>query len=391
MDDLSYILNQLGEDREKYFNAVAPPIIKTSNFAFNTVADFRRLLSDESQGALYTRGKNPTITMLEKKIAALDGAQEALIFSSGVAAITIPILNLLKQGDHIVSVRNVYSWSTKLFSEMLPKFGIDCTYVDGTDSENFFNAIKSNTKLIYLESPNTYTFELQDLQAIAAFAKKRSIITMIDNSYCSPLLMKPIELGIDLCMQTASKYLGGHSDLIAGVLTGSHKLLNPLFRTTYLNIGGIISPENAWLILRSLRTMELRLTRICESTKIVVDYLYKHKQIEKVIWPFHPSHPQHELAKKQMKAGAGLFAFVLKTNNIEEIESFCNSLKRFLMAVSWGGHESLIIPICATFPKNEFDPKIEKHRYIRMYVGLEDPNVLIEDIGLGLEKLKQVS
>ena len=387
MSDLSYIINQLGEERENYFNSVAPPIIQTSNFAFKTVEDFRNLLLDESKGALYTRGKNPTIDILEKKIAALDGAEEALIFSSGVAAITIPILSLLKQGDHIVSVRNVYSWTTKLFTELLPKFGIECTFVDGTDPENYFKATKPNTKLFYFESPNTFTFELQDLETICAFAKKKSIITMIDNSYCSPLLMQPHKMGVDLCMQTASKYLGGHSDLIAGVLTGPSKLLQPLFKTTFLNIGGIISPENAWLILRSLRTMELRLNRISESTAKVVDHLSSHPKIEKVIWPFHKSHPQHALAKKQMKAGAGLFAFVLKTNSIDKIETFCNSLERFLMAVSWGGHESLVIPVCATIPKNEFDAKNEKHRYVRMYIGLEDPSVLIKDIDLALEKV----
>lgn len=380
MNDLSYIINQLGEDRENYFNSVAPPIIQTSNFAFNTVDDFRRLLMDESKGALYTRGKNPTIEMLEKKLAALDGAEEALVFSSGVAAITIPILSLLKQGDHIVSVRNVYSWTTKLFTELLPKFGIECTFVDGRDAENFSKATKKNTKLFYFESPNTFTFELQDIKSICAFAKKNSIITMIDNSYCSPLFMKPIDLGVDLCMQTASKYLGGHSDVIAGVLTGSSKLIQPLFKTTFLNIGGIISPENAWLILRSLRTLEIRLNRISDSSKKVVDFLASHPKVEKVIWPFHASHPQHSLAKEQMRAGAGLFAFVLKTDKLEKIEGFCNSLKRFLMAVSWGGHESLIIPVCATIPKHDFDPKEEKHRYIRMYVGLEDPLILIKDI-----------
>jgi cystathionine beta-lyase/cystathionine gamma-synthase len=380
MNDLSYIINQLGEDRENYFNAVAPPIIQTSNFACGTVEEFRKLLLDESKGALYTRGKNPTTEILAKKIAALDGAEEALIFSSGVAAITIPILSLLKQGDHIVSVRNVYSWTTKLFTDLLPKFGIECTFVDGTNAENYFKATKPNTKLFYFESPNTFTFELQDIETISAFAKKKSIITMIDNSYCSPLLMQPHKMGVDLCMQTASKYLGGHSDLIAGVLTGSSKLLGPLFKTTFLNIGGIISPENAWLMLRSLRTLELRLNRISESTPKVVDFLATHPKVEKVIWPFHKSHPQYELAKKQMKAGAGLFAFVLKTNSIEKIETFCNSLERFLMAVSWGGHESLVIPVCATIPKNGFESENEKHRYIRMYVGLEDPEILISDI-----------
>ena len=174
MDDLSYIINQLGEDRENYFNAVAPPVIQTSNFAFNTVEDFRKLLLDESKGALYTRGKNPTVEILSKKIAALDGAEEALIFSSGVAAITVPLLSLLKQGDHIVSVRNTYTWATKFFTDLLPRFGIECTFVDGTDPQNYFNATRPNTKLFYLESPNSFTFELQDIPAVCDFAKKKS-------------------------------------------------------------------------------------------------------------------------------------------------------------------------------------------------------------------------
>ena len=386
IDDLSFIINELGEEREKYYNAVAPPIIQTSNFSFSSVEAFRGSLEDESMGPLYTRGKNPTTEILAKKIAALDGAEEAIIFASGIAAITTPILALLKQGDHIISVQNVYSWTTKLFAEVLPKFGIECTFVDGANSANFENAVKPNTKLIYLESPNTFTFELQDIKTICAFARSKSILTMIDNSYCSPLLMQPIFLGVDLCVQSASKYLGGHSDVVAGVLTGSSKLLQPLFRNLFLNLGGIISPGNAWLIIRGLRTLELRIQRICESTQKVVAFLSSHPQIEKIIWPFHHSHPQFELAKKQMKAGAGLFAFTLRTRSRDTIELFCNSLQRFLMAVSWGGHESLIIPVCATIPSSSFDPTNEKHRYIRMYIGLEDPMVLITDIARALEK-----
>src|ERR1700744_5544243 len=165
--ELSYILNELGEDRENYFNAVSPPIIQTSNFTFKTVADFRQALSEEFDAALYSRGNNPTLNILRQKLAALDGAEDALVFSSGIAAVSVPILALLKQGDHIISVENPYSWTIKLFNNMLPKFGITCTYVDGSDPENFKNAIRPETKLIYLESPNTFTYGLQDLRAVA--------------------------------------------------------------------------------------------------------------------------------------------------------------------------------------------------------------------------------
>ena len=385
MTDLSSIINQLGEDRQHYFNAVAPPVIQTSNFACRTVEDMRILLMDESKGYLYSRGKNPTIEILSKKLAALDGAEQALLFSSGVAAIAVPVLHFLKQGDHVVSVRNVYSWTKKLFTVILPKFGIECTFVDGSEPKNFFDAVRPETQLIFLESPNTFTFELQDIEAIGRFARERSILTMIDNTYCSPFFMKPHEMGIDLCMQTTSKYIGGHSDIIGGVLTGSSRLLGPLFESTYLNIGAITTPDNAWLMLRSLRTMEIRLNRIYETTNIVVDFLSSHPKVKRVIWPFHPTHPQYKLAKKQMSKCGGLFSMELKSERVEDIEKFCNSLKHFLLAVSWGGHESLVIPVCATLPREYFTLKNSKHGLIRMYIGLEDPKVLIADIEQALQ------
>ncbi len=263
--DLSYILNILGEDREGYFNAVAPPIMQTSNFAFDTIEDLRKALQDEASTHLYTRGVNPTIEILRKKIAALDGAEDALIFSSGVAAVFMAVMPNVNAGDHIVSVAKPYSWTTKLFNNLLPRFNVNTTMIDGTRIENFENAIKPNTKLIFLESPNTMTYELQDLRAVAKLAKSRGIITVIDNSYCSPLYQKPIEMGIDLSMQTATKYTGGHSDTVAGTLSGSREMIDKIFRSDFLNVGAIISPFNAWLLLRSLRTLDIRLKKIFQN------------------------------------------------------------------------------------------------------------------------------
>src|ERR1019366_5549645 len=223
--DLSYILNELGEERENYFNAVSPPIIQTSNFTFKTVSDFRGALAEEYDALLYSRGQNPTINILRQKLAALDGAEDALVFSSGIAAISVPILALLKQGDHVVAVENPYSWTIKLFNNFLPKFGISTTFVDGSKVENIENAILPNTKLIYLESPNTFSYELQDLKAVAQLAKTNGILTMIDNSYCGPLYQQPIKLGIDLVAQSATKYIGGHSDVVAGGLNGGKEMI----------------------------------------------------------------------------------------------------------------------------------------------------------------------
>ena len=384
--DLSYILNELGEERENYFNAIAPPIVQSSNFSFRNVADFRKALSDEYEAILYSRGNNPTVDILQKKLAALDGAEDALVFGSGIASVSIPLLALLNQGDHVVSVAKPYSWTIKLFERLLPKFGITTTFVDGTKTENFEKAIQSNTKLIYLESPNTFTYELQDLAAVAALAKSKGLLTMIDNSYCSPINQKPYTMGIDLVAQSATKFIGGHSDVVAGVVTGSKAIIKKIFDAEFLNIGGNISPMNAWLLIRGLRTLPLRLQRSCDSTKKVIAYLDTHPKIERVIFPFHKDFPQVELAKKQMQDAGGLFSIVLKVNTLEEVEKFCNSLKHFFLAVSWGGHESLVIPSVVSIKPNEFDVSNPTHRLIRIYIGLEDPDYLIADLKQALEK-----
>lgn len=221
--DLSYIINELGEDRESYFGAVAPPIIQTSNFAFKNVALLREAMMDEFGVNLYSRGNNPTVTILRKKLAALDHAEDALVLSSGVAAVFLAVFANVKQGDHIVSVAKPYSWTDKLFKNLLPRLGVTTTFVDGTRIENFEQAIQPNTKIIFLESPNSFTFELQDLEAVAQLAKSKQLLTIIDNSYCSPLYQRPIDFGIDISIQTATKYLGGHSDVIAGVIAGKKK------------------------------------------------------------------------------------------------------------------------------------------------------------------------
>lgn len=386
--ELSYILNELGEERELYFNAIAPPIAQSSNFVFKSVADFRTGLADEYSSWLYSRGNNPTVNILRKKLAALDGAEDALVFGSGIASISIPILALVNQGDHIVSVAKPYSWTIKLFEKLLPKFGVTTTFVDGTQIENFEKAIQSNTKLIYLESPNTLTFELQDLEAVARLAKSKGLLTMIDNSYCSPLYQQPYKMGIDLVAQSATKYISGHSDVVAGVVTGSKAIIKKIFDAEFLTIGGNISPMNAWLLIRGLRTLPLRLERICNTTQKIVEFMSTQSQVERVIFPFHVSFPQHELARKQMRNAGGLFSIVLKATSIDEIETFVNALKRFFMAVSWGGHESLVIPAIVGFPREQFDKLNTNHRIIRFYVGLEDADYLLEDLKSALNAMK---
>lgn len=386
-DNLSFILNELAEDRENYFNAVSPPIMQTSNFAFKKVEDLQNAFEDEMGGYLYSRGLNPTVEILRKKLAALDGAEDCLVFNSGAAAIFAGILANVKAGDHIVSVKTPYTWAQRMFDIVLPRFGVSTTYIDGTKNENWENATQTNTTFYYLESPNSWDFDLQDIRAVTAIAKAKNIITFIDNSYCTPIQQNVIEMGIDLAMQTATKYIGGHSDTLGGVLSGSHSMIKKIFDSEYLNIGSGIQPFNAWLLIRGLRTLSIRLERINRSTNQLVNFLKQHPKIESIIFPFHESFPQYELARQQMKDAGGLLTFILKTRKREDIIRFCESLKHFMMAVSWGGHESLILPKCASIRPTDFEPANPEHRSIRMYVGLEDPGYLISDLDQALANI----
>ncbi len=389
--DISYILNEYAEDRENYYRAVSPPIVQTSNFAFEKVDDLRKSFEDEYSTWLYSRGLNPTVEILRKKLAALDAAEDCLVFNSGAAAIFAAVLANVKSGDHIVSVKGVYTWARKMFEKILPRFSVTHTYIDGTDIENFRNAIQPNTAIFYLESPNSWTFELQDMKAVAELAKQHQIITICDNSFCTPIYQRPIEMGIDMVLQSATKYISGHSDTVAGVLTGSKAMMEKIFNSEYLNIGSGIQPFNAWLLIRGLRTLPARLERITRTTGEVIDYLKKQELVEEVIFPFDESFPQYQLAKTQMSGACGLLTFAIKADNIDAIEKFCNSLRHILMAVSWGGHESLIIPGCAGIKREAFISNSREHRMLRLYVGLEDADYLISDLEQAFKSMKSLS
>ena len=385
--DLSYILNEFAEERENYFNAVSPPIMQTSNFVFNTVDEMRKAFADEYSTYLYSRGKNPTVEILRKKLAALDGAEDCLVFNSGAAAIFVAVLANVKAGDHIVSVDKPYTWAQKMFDNILPRFGVTTTYIDGTKIENFERAILPNTTVIYLESPNSWDYALQDLKAVAELAKAENITTIIDNSYCTPLYQKPIKMGIDLTLQTATKYISGHSDTLGGVLCGTKQMMERIFNSEYMTVGSGISPFNAWLLIRGLRTLPARLDRITASTKKVIDYLKQHPKVESLLFPLDESFPQHQLAKEQMTGGCGLLTFIIKAEQIRQIEKFCEDLQHIFMAVSWGGHESLVIPKCSSIQPGDFNAANKEHRMIRLYVGLEDPEYIIKDLEQAFEKL----
>jgi cystathionine beta-lyase/cystathionine gamma-synthase len=385
--NISYIINELGEGREQYFNAIAPPIMQTSNFAFNKVDDLRNAFFDEYSTYLYSRGNNPTVDILCKKLAALDGAEDCLVFNSGAAAIFAAVLANVKSGDHIVSVKNPYTWAKKIFNVILPRFGVTTTYVDGTNIENFERAVLPNTTVTYLETPNSWDYAIQDLKAVAELAKAENIVTICDNSFCTPIYQRPIEFGIDMSLQSATKYIGGHSDVVAGVLSGSKQMMEKIFNSEYMSIGSGISPFSAWLLIRGLRTLPMRLEHITKTTWKVIEYLKQHPKVEDVLFPFDQNFPQYNLAKQQMSGACGLVSFYIKANTIDEVEKFCESLQHIKMAVSWGGHESLIIPKCAGVKRAKFNPEYKDHRMMRLYVGFEEAEYLIGDLERALGKI----
>jgi cystathionine beta-lyase/cystathionine gamma-synthase len=385
--DISYILNHLGEDKEGYFNAITPPIVQSSNFSFKTVESLRTAFQNEKGTHLYTRGNNPTVEILRKKIAALAGADDALILGSGAAAMATAVIANVKQGDHVICVKKPYSWTEKLCRIILKRFGVETTFIEGKEVGEYRAAIQVNTKLIILESPNTFTYEIQPLKAISALARERGIITIIDNTYCSPLGQRCIELGIDLEVHSASKYLNGHSDIVAGVIIGNSSMIQRIYHSEFMNLGAIISPNDAWLMLRGLRTLPIRLRQIGESTHRVVTYLEQHPAIERVLFPFSDNNPQVELAKQQMSWAGGLLTVLLKTSDLADVEKFCESLRFFQMAVSWGGHESLIMPAAAFYPSDYVGTRTYPPNMVRIYVGLEDADILINDLKQALSHI----
>lgn len=385
--NISYIINELGEERADYYNAIAPPIIQTSNFAIKTVKELHALFHDEYNGLIYSRGQNPTVNILRKKLAALDGAEDCLVFNSGSSAIYAAVMGNIRSGDHIVSVSKPYAWAQKLFNDILPRFGVSVTYVDGTDTGNFTAAILPNTRIIYLESPNSWFYQLQDLAGVAEVARAHGILTICDNSYATPLYQQPLSIGIDLVLQSATKYIGGHSDVLAGVLCGSTAQLKKIFDNEFCTAGLGISPFNAWLLLRGLRTLPMRLEKIIKNTYTVLHFLKKHPKVESVLFVMDEDFPQLELARKQMKDGFGLISFFIRVEKIQQVVTFCENLKHIAMAVSWGGHESLILPGCAIVAEADYDVTQKSQRMLRLYVGLEEPEYVTADIEQALNTI----
>jgi len=376
-----------GDDPYLFLGAASPAIVQTSTFVFESFDAFADALAHPDQHYFYTRGNNPTTVVTEQKIAALEGAESCRLFGSGMAAIAAAVLSQVRAGDHVLSINTVYGPTRRLLSDYLVRYGIETTYVDGTDPAQFEAAIRSNTRLFYLESPSSNLMLIQDLRALSAMAKRHSIRTIIDNSYCSMMLQRPLDLGIDLVVYSVTKFLNGHSDVVAGAVLGSWELMQPIFRNEHPVLGGIIGPFEAWLVGRGLRTLPARMRQHQASATQVVDYLFSHPKIRRIHYPGHPSHSQYELAQSQMKGGSSLLSLELDSDDIETTKRFVNALQYFAMGVSWGGFESLSVPYAAGQVHRLPKEKWTQVNQVRLHVGLEDPLDLIEDLEQSLAGL----
>ncbi len=376
----------LNHDQHKdQYGAVVPPIYQNSLFTFESWDDIDNAFDDKSENFIYSRLLNPTAKITEDKIAKIAGGEKAKLCASGIAAISSAILHCVSAGDHIITVNNIYGPSNNFICKYLKdKFNITSSFIDGTNIEEFEKHIHPNTSLIYLESPSSLNFELQDLEAVAKIAKKHHIKTVIDNTWASPIFQKPLTLGIDIEVHSVSKYLCGHSDVVAGVIISNKKLLDEILLAEHELLGAKIAPFEAWLILRSLRTLKIRMLAHQQTAITVANYLDKHPKVKKVNYPGLPHFEQFDLAKKQMSGFSGLLSFVLDTKDIEKIKLFVNKLELFKLGVSWGGHDSLVYAPIISYLK-ELKPEQFKamnitEGLIRISIGLEDADDLINDL-----------
>jgi cystathionine beta-lyase len=375
------ICQHLGEDRQAWGGGAAPPIYQNSTFCFPSCQAFEDRLRPGNQRFEYTRGANPTTAIVESKIAALEKGEWAWCFGSGMGAVSAAVNACIKTGDHIVSIARVY-YPTRQFFSHIKRFGIETTYVPGVDVADFEAAFKPNTSVLYLESPSSGFGDCPPIAALCEAAHARGIRVILDNSWATPYFLRPLELGCDLVLHSATKFFGGHSDLVAGVVIGRDAELDAKVHTELRLIGSVLDPFAAWLMIRGLRTLPIRMEQHQASALSVAKFLSEHPQVERVYHPALPAHPHHEIAMQQLHGTSSLFCFTLKEQTKQAHYSVVDALKLFHIGVSWGGHESLAL--AADFFSI---PPEETQWCIRIHVGLETPNDLIEDLKQALEKL----
>jgi cystathionine beta-lyase len=379
-------IQYLGDDRHHHYGAISTPVYRASLFSFETYQDFLDAFAGVSEVPHYSREGNPTRQALEAKIAHLEKTDRAIAFSSGMAAISAVLFSLVKAGDHILVVSCAYGPTRQICDTMLPNWGVEVEYFEPGEARDLSDRLQPNTRLIYLESPSSSTFHIQDIRASTKLARANNIITILDNSWATPLFQQPITMGVDIVVHSGTKYIAGHSDVVVGLLACSSELYE-IIKPVAVLLGAGLSPDDAFLVTRGLRTLPIRLAQQEASALKIARWLENRPEVNEVVHPGLPSFPEYELAQSQMQGTTSLFAFKLEPTHEAAQHAFVNSLNYFSIAVSWGGFESLILPR-PNWPQGDSEaqrsPMLENEAY-RICIGLEDPDDLIADLARGFE------
>ncbi|MDR1948129.1 MAG: aminotransferase class I/II-fold pyridoxal phosphate-dependent enzyme [Spirochaetaceae bacterium] len=386
----STIASRNGTEVDRAYKSLGMPIYMTNNYLFDDVKQGADFCFSADNGHCYTRISNPTNDELGKALAALEGAEAGLPFATGVAAISTLALTLLKAGDHVICDNTTYSATAYIFRTLLPKFGVESTILDFTDAEAVEKAVRPNTKLIYFETPCNPTMKVIDIARIAGIAKKNGALSAIDNTFSTPFITKPMELGVDLVMHSTTKFICGHGDAMGGALVGPKRIMDIIREDGLKNLGGTASPFNSFLMLRGLKTLEIRMERLSRTAMEIAGFLEKHPKISRVYYPGLPSHPQHDIAKKQMKAFGALLTFEVR-GGVAAGVTLMNSIKLCALAVSLGEANTLLQhPASMTHwyvPREAREASGITDGLVRMAVGLENPAEIIADLEQALEKV----
>lgn len=370
-------------------SAISPPIWQTSTFLAESSEHFAELAKAVKPTEYYSRYGNPTHQQVEEVMATLEGGEAAMVTASGMGAISTSVLSLLDKGDHVVAQRNLYAGTASLLEDVLPRWGIECTFVDQANVERWAEALRPNTKLIYAETPANPLMTLTDLQAVAVLGKTRGITTMVDNTFATPINQRPLENGIDVVIHSGTKYLGGHSDVTAGVIIGSKAFIERAWRF-HIVIGAALGPFDAWLLLRGIRTLGVRVERHNQNALALARFFESHPKIDRVNYPGLESHPQHELARKQMSGFTGVMSIELR-GGCETAGRFIDSLKLGSYAASLGGFETLLVHPAAMWGDTLTDAQRKAmevgENLVRISVGLEDEQDLIDDFSQALDQV----
>ncbi|WP_313235206.1 methionine gamma-lyase [Sporosarcina ureae] len=380
-----------GYASEDHQGSLAVPLYQTSTYVFDSAEQGERRFAGEEAGNIYSRLGNPTVAVLEDRIAKMEEGAAGLAFASGMAAVSAVLVHLTKANDHIICSRGIYGCTFGFLKILEEKYNITHDLISMKTEQEIEKAVKPETTCIYVETPINPTMELVDLEAVVNVAKRHNLKVVVDNTFCSPYIQTPLTFGVDYVLHSATKYINGHGDVIAGLLVGKDADEMAKIRGTVLkDFGGIISPFDAWLLLRGIKTLPIRMDRHSANAKIIFDYLQKHPKVEEVFYPFDDQHPQYEIAKKQMKMGGGLISFTIKGEK-EDAQKLLNHLSLIKLAVSLGDAETLMQhPATMTHsavPKEDREKMGVSDRLLRLSVGLEHMDDIMEDLDRAFEAI----